>query len=190
MKVLSSKLSAFLQNSSSDNSATPTARNPTRQSGQALIEVALVLPILLILTLGVIEIGRFAYISILVGNAARAGADYGAQSNLQSADSTGIQNAAYYDFAGTASSTTTKTNGQVYTNLTVTSSTSCGCDSGGSVVSAGCNATTNPTAGSCVTGNWIVVVNVTASGSFTPLFRYPGLPNPFVISRTASIPVA
>jgi Flp pilus assembly protein TadG len=160
------------------------------QYGQALIELALVLPILLALTLGGIEMGRYAYIGILIGNAARAGAAYGAQSNAQSVDTTGIKQAAQYDFAGTTSSTTIKTNGQLYTKLTVTSAVACGCDSGGTITTAGCTTATNPTAGTCATGRWVVNLSVTASGSFNSLFSYPGVPNPFVVSRTATIPVA
>ena len=42
--------------------------------------------------------GRYAYISILVGNAARAGAGYGAQSLAQSVDTAGITTAVDNDF--------------------------------------------------------------------------------------------
>jgi Flp pilus assembly protein TadG len=160
-----------------------------KQSGQALIELAVVVPMLLLLALGVIEIGRYAYIAILIGNAARAGAAYGAQSNAQSADTTGITKAADYDFAGATSGSTT-TNGLTAGSLTVTSSFSCGCESVGTITSAACTAPTNPTAGSCATGNWVVYVSVTASGSFRGLFNYPGIPNPMVISRTAILPVS
>ena len=59
-------------------------------SGQTLIEVALLLPLLLLLLVGTIEIGRFAYYAILVANSARAGAQYGSQSLVTSADTTGI----------------------------------------------------------------------------------------------------
>jgi len=141
---------------------------------------------LLLLLLGVIEIGRYAYIAILIGNAAHAGAFYGAQSHLQSIDTPGIAKAADYDFAGSG---TTGTNGQAVGTLTITSNVSCGCDSGGTTTSAGCTTTTNPTAGSCTTGNWVVVVNVTASGTFNALFNYPGIPSSIALSRTASLPV-
>src|SRR6516164_9785478 len=100
-----------------------------RQSGQSLLEVALMLPFLLLLLLGVIEIGRYVYIGILVGNAARAGAAYGVQSNAQSVDTVGIQNAAINDFVS---------NGQPGSSLTVTSVVTCGCDSSGTVTTAGC----------------------------------------------------
>jgi Flp pilus assembly protein TadG len=164
-----------------------------RQSGQALVEMAFVLPVLLLLSLGVIEIGRYAYIAILVGNAARAGAAYGAQNNASSTDTTGISNAALYDFAG-ATSGSTKNNGLTSTNLTVTSVIACGCDSAGTITAYGCNSNTTPNAGNCSalgspTGNWVIVLSVTASGSYNGLFNYPGIPNPLAISRTASMRV-
>src|SRR5216683_157093 len=90
-------------------------------SGQSLLEVALLTPMLLALLLGVIEMGRYAYISILVGNAARAGAAYGAQNLVLSIDTSGIQTAANNDF---------QNNGQDTSTLMVNSSTSCGCDTG------------------------------------------------------------
>lgn len=171
------------------NFTAPMKRKMYPHSGQALIEFALLLPIVLTLALGIIEAGRYAYIGILIGNAARAGAAYGAQSKSQSVDTTGIQSAAQYDFAG-ATSGTTKTNGQLVSKLTVTSSVACGCDSTGTITAAGCTTASNPTAGKCVSGRWVVVLSVTASGSFNGLFNYPGVPNPFVVSRTASLPVA
>ncbi len=160
-----------------------------KQSGQALIELAFVLPVLMLLALGVIEVGRYSYIAILIGNAARAGAAYGAQSNAQSADTNGIAHAADYDFAG-ATSGSTANNGQTVSKLTVTSSVACGCDSAGVITAFGCTTATNPNAGSCTTGNWVVVVSVTASGTFNALFSYPGIPSPITISRTASMRVA
>lgn len=44
------------------------------QKGQALIELALVLPILLLLLSGIVEMGRMGYAYISVNNAARVGA--------------------------------------------------------------------------------------------------------------------
>jgi Flp pilus assembly protein TadG len=150
--------------------------------------MAFVLPLLLVLALGVIEVGRYAYIAILVGNAARAGAGYGAQTKQQSNDATGIQNAAQYDFAG---STSTPTNGLAASTLTVTSTTSCGCDSAGSITSYGCTvAAGNANPGVCPAGSrWMVFVSVTANGTFNSLFNYPGIPGSIAISRTASLPV-
>jgi Flp pilus assembly protein TadG len=142
------------------------------QSGQSVVEFALILPVLLLLSLGVIEVGRFAYISILVANAARAGAAYGAQSLTRSADTAGISTAAKNDFLS---------NGQ--TSLTVTSAPTCGCDSNGTTTSAAC---TGVSAGSCPGGgHWVVLVRVTAGGTYNSLFNYPGIPRNMTLSNTA-----
>jgi Flp pilus assembly protein TadG len=185
MKALKSKTCKISTNISHAGSS------KARQSGQALIEMAFVIPLLLLLALGVIEVGRYAYIAILVGNAARAGADYGAQSNAQSVDTTGIQNAVYYDFAG-ATSGSTHSNGQTVSAISVpTSTVSCGCDNNGAITSASCDSKTNPSAGTCTGGgNWVVFVSVTVTGTFNSLFNYPGIPASIMISRTATIPVA
>ena len=150
------------------------------QSGQSLVEVALLTPILLALLVGGIEFGRYAYLSILVGNAARAGAAYGAQSLPQSVDTADIQTAADNDF---------QNNGQNINSLTVTSTTSCGCDNGGTLTSATCSVTANTSAGTCAAGHWVVMVQVTASGTFNSLFSYPGIPKSISVSRTATLRV-
>jgi Flp pilus assembly protein TadG len=144
-----------------------------RQSGQSLVEVAIMLPFLLVLALGVIEMGRFMFIGILVGNAARAGAAYGTESLIASVDTTGITTAARNDFAS---------NGQNTANLNVNSSVSCGCDSGGTITTAACTGTG---AGICASGVWAVTVTVTASGTFNSLFTYPGIPTSITVSRDA-----
>lgn len=149
------------------------------QSGQSLVELALLAPLLLLLLLGVVEMGRYAYLSIILGNAAESGALYGAQSLADSADTTGIQNAAQNDFS----------DGQSLAGLTVTSSPTCGCDSGGTTTSAGCNQPANPTPGTCATGHWVVMVNVTATATFNSLTKYPGIPHSLTVTRTVSMRV-
>ncbi len=151
------------------------------QSGQTLLEVALLTPLLLAMVLGVIDMGRYAYIAILVGNAARAGAAYGAQGLPQSVDTTGIAAAADNDF---------QNNGENVSTLAVSSSTSCGCDSGGTITAAGCTTSANVNAGKCATGHWVVMVSVTASGTYSALFDWPGIPKSIAISRTATLRVA
>jgi Flp pilus assembly protein TadG len=164
---------------------TLTMRSHKRQRGQALVELAFLLPALLLLLIGVIEIGRYAYIAILVGNAARAGTAYGAQSLPQSVDTTGITAAAVADFTN---------NGQNPAKLQVPAAnqvTTCGCDSSGSVVTAICDPKINSSAGTCTGGaHWIVTLSVTAQGTFNSLFSYPGIPASLTISRTSSMRVA
>ncbi|MHB8126910.1 MAG: TadE/TadG family type IV pilus assembly protein [Desulfitobacteriaceae bacterium] len=45
-----------------------------KENGQALVEMALVLPIIILLLFGSIEIGRISYVYITINNAARVGA--------------------------------------------------------------------------------------------------------------------
>ncbi len=52
-------------------------RRHNSQAGNAILELALVLPFLLFLVMGTAFFGRVFYTSILVNNAARAGASYG-----------------------------------------------------------------------------------------------------------------
>ena len=148
------------------------------QSGQSLLEIALLLPFLLLLTIGIIEVGRYAYISVLVGNAARAGAAYGAQGLAQSVDTAGITAAATNDF---------QSNGYSGLQLTPAPSDTCQCDSLGTLTSpVSC---TGSSAGTCASGHWIVTLNVTASGTFNSMFQYPGIPRSITLSSSAKMRV-
>ena len=149
-------------------------------SGQSLIEVSLLLPALLVLLMGTVDLGRYGYIGILVGNAAHAGAVYGAQGLVFAANTAGIQTAAQNDYQNNGQSTT----------LTVSSSNSCGCDNGGTITTAGCSTVVNPSAGTCAAGHWVVMVSVTASGTYNTLFAYPGISSTLTISRTSTLRVA
>jgi Flp pilus assembly protein TadG len=165
------------------------------QSGQSLLELALVTPLLLAMVLGAIEIGRYAFLSILVADAAHAGALYGAQNNGTAADTTGITKAADNDY---------QNNGQSVSTLTVTSWQSCGCDSGGTYTeianskspnnSAACTTTyVDPTTACGTTGaeqsEWTVVVYVEATATYQALFNYPWIPKSITITRTVEMRV-
>ena len=49
-----------------------------RRQGAVLVEFGIVLPLLLLIILGCIDFGRFAYLHIAVTNAARSGAEFAA----------------------------------------------------------------------------------------------------------------
>jgi Flp pilus assembly protein TadG len=128
------------------------------ESGQSLLEVALLTPLLLLLLVGVIELGRFAYFGILVGNAARAGVAYGAQNAQDADDPTGldIPAAVCNDFQQ-----------QSTCGLSVSKAYLCQCDNGGTIgASINCTTTTCP-----VGQREVVALQVTAAGTFTPLFN-------------------
>lgn len=138
------------------------------ERGQSLLEVAFVVPVLLLLMVGLIEIGRFAYYSILVSNAAHAGAQYGAQNLIASGDTNGIRQAA-------------KNDGQVPgITMTVTPVQLCGCTS---TALGGC-----PSGGGCT--NPLVYVQVTASETVNSMFRYPGIPRNIALSSTVTMRVS
>jgi hypothetical protein len=141
-------------------------RTRSSRSGQTVVELALLLPLLLVLCVGVIEIGRYAYFDILIANAARAGAQYGAQSLIQAADQGGIQAAAQSDGLH---------------GMTVTSMQQCGCP--------GATPGACPNTGPCVQQ---VYVQVTASDSYDSLFGFTWLPipNPINLSSTVTMRVS
>lgn len=179
-------------------SRTQNASRGLRQSGQALLEMALVTPLLLALALGVIELGRYAYVAILVGNAAHAGAAYGAQSLVDSVDTAGITQAACNDFQGNgfpqAACESGLPNSGQDNILNVSSSATCGCDNGGSTpVQTNCSGSAiGSSISSCSTGggHWVVMVSVETSGTFQSLFKYPGIPRSITVDRTATMRVA
>ncbi len=65
-----------------------------RERGQSLVELALVLPLLMLVILGAIDFGRVFYASMTVAGAARNGAQYASENPT---DTTGIQSAALDD---------------------------------------------------------------------------------------------
>jgi len=65
--------------------------------GQAVIELAIAMPLLILLFLGGVEFGRLCYVGIEVTNAAQAGAAYGAQNHALASDVPGIRTVAVQD---------------------------------------------------------------------------------------------
>jgi Flp pilus assembly protein TadG len=138
------------------------------EGGQSLLEFAVLAPVILLLLVGAIEIGRLAYLSILVNNAAHAGVQYGAQNLATAADNSGMQNAALND-------------GQNIAGLTASASHYCTCADGSS---SSCQAT------DCAGSHRLVYVQVNTTGQFQSLFAYPGLPASYTVSGQAVMRVA
>ena len=135
-----------------------------RDSGQSILELALVAPLLIVILVGAAEFGRLAYAAVEVSNAASAGARYGAQNGATASDTTGISNAAAND-AGNL------------TGLSTTSSISCICSDG---TAASC--TDNS---ACPTSNIEESVTVNTTASFDPLIHLPGFPKTFTLTGQA-----
>ena len=163
-------------------SPAPAARRRRFEGGQSMIEFALMLPFLMLLSIGIVEIGRAAYVSICVTNAATAGAEYGSQS-VGVVSVTGMQNAAANDVGNNAIGGT----------MSATPTWGCYCDTGAGTsckyVSGGldCNGSNNASCscGTIVTtctsgvGQIVECVQVDTHVDFTPLFHWPGLPTSY-----------
>jgi Flp pilus assembly protein TadG len=146
-------------------------RNAIRDDrGQAFVELALVLPIFILLLVGAAEVGRIAFAAIEVSNAARAGVSYGAQNHATASDSSGIQTAAIQD-------------GPDLTDLQAVATQACTCSSGSAITCA--NAGTN-----CLAPNRIIeYVQVQTSAVVGTVFKFPGIPSSITLRGYAMMRV-
>jgi Flp pilus assembly protein TadG len=126
----------------------------TCDSGSALAEIAIVLPLLVLLLIGLMEVGRYGNYTIVAGNAARSGVQYGAQNLETAADITGMQTRALSD-------------GQNLSGLTATASNYCECADG---------STSTCLATDCPTSHRIVYVQVLTSATIPSLTNFAYLP--------------
>lgn len=136
-------------------------------NGQSLVELAMAIPVLLLLLLAAADVGRVFYLSIAVNNAARAGAQYGSQSVITAADSNGMVQAA-------------NTDGSNVANLTVTA-TQCTCESSSSVSSC--------PASYCTNDAQATFVQIQTQAPFHTILNYPGIPSSVTLSGNAIMQV-
>ena len=136
------------------------------EEGSSLVELALTMPILLLLVLGAAEFGWVAYAAIEVANAARAGVSYGCQTSATAGDIAGIQNTAAADAPDITLGTTTVT-------------TSCIC-SNGNAAAGGCG---SPTA--CPGSEIETILTVQTQATVIPLIRVPGIPTSLTLHGQA-----
>jgi Flp pilus assembly protein TadG len=151
-------------------------RGKIAEAGQALLEFALLLPVLCLLGVGVVELGRAAFITIVVTNAATAGVEYGSQNGTTASDINGMQTAATND----------STNNVIGGTMSATASFGCYCDTGSGVsctyVAGGQNSSScGNILSTCSSGNDQIVecVQVVTQDNYSPLFHYPGLPTSY-----------
>ena len=149
------------------HSARRTCRSSIRDTvGQAFVELALVLPIFFLLLVGAAELGRLAYASIEVSNAARAGVAYAAQNHITASDTAGIQLATTQDAPN-------------LTGVSATATPSCSCSDGTVITCANAGTT-------CLSPARIIeYVQVNTSASVNTAFHYPGIPNTLTLHGQA-----
>jgi len=138
-------------------------------AGQSLVEFVLIVPLLVILLVGAIEIGRLAYYAIAVTNASRAAVQFGAQNYATAGNTTGIKQAAVDDFGSPMLSPDNVTKSFFYT---WEDGTPADCDN------IDCNATGN---------RFIPYLKVTTQLQLMSLIGFPGLPASFVLNGEADM---
>jgi Flp pilus assembly protein TadG len=142
--------------------------------GQALIETALSLTILILLTVGAVEFGGMAVSAIAVGNAAKAAAQYAAQSPGTASNLTAMQTAAQNEYYSPSALT--------LVSPTTTSGYACTCADTGASTSCTINSITSP---ACPGSYMEVTITVTTQVTYTPIIHIPGLPNSFQLQGMA-----
>jgi Flp pilus assembly protein TadG len=128
-----------------------------------MLEMAAVLPVLVVLLLAATDFARLYYTNIEVANAARAGAQYGSQSLITAADSKGMKTAAQDDAS----------------NLTGLSASASQCT---------CMASTNVTACPatyCASNPQATFVEVDTSTTFNTIVKYPVIPSTVTLAGKA-----
>src|SRR5947209_7540032 len=129
-----------------------------RARGQALVELALILPLLLLLTAGLVELGRVFLALGVVEAGAYRGATYAAFSRAHAFDATAIRAAAVSDWGFPLSS-----------------------------ANPAVNAAVTPEGFSRTDGLSYDTVSVTVAYSYTPLLSWPGVPAIATLSRTVAM---
>lgn len=150
------------------------------QRGMALVEFAIVVPVLIMVLIGLIEYGRYTYFTIEIANAAHAGAVYGSQSSVTGDNFTSMKNAAIADGQNTIVPLTVSN---------VTAQYVCACWNGTTQTPSPATAANCGT--NCTTAGYrpVTYAQVTVTGTMSPLFNYrnAGIPASWTVTRTATI---
>lgn len=135
-----------------------------RRDGASLPELALILPILVLVLVILTDLGRAYYYAISISSAAHAAAMYGVQNPT---DVSGMESAA-------------SSSAPDITTLNTSASYGCECFDGSSAV-ASCS-----TVPSC-SNNFVYYVAINTTATFKPIVPYPGLPQSFMLQANARL---
>jgi Flp pilus assembly protein TadG len=141
------------------------------RSGQSAVELALMFPVVALFLVIAADFGRLFYTNVGLRGAARAGAQYGSQSVVTAADSSGMIAAAQQD-------------GSTIAGLSATAN-QCTCESGSSVTACA----TSYSSTYCTNNPQATYVIVKAQASFHTLVTYPGVPSTLTLSGQAVMQV-
>jgi Flp pilus assembly protein TadG len=157
-------------------------RTAGSDSGNALVELAVALPMLVLLMVGTIDFARVFYLAIELTNAARAGAMYGAANPGNSGNTATMQ---------TTAANAVNITLDPLTDVAAARTCQCATDSG--VFSATVttpNDCASPPTTSCPAKHLVVTVTVTTTKTFTTIMSgFPGIPNSIALTRAATLRV-
>jgi hypothetical protein len=149
------------------------------ERGTQMVELAVLLPFLVLVLLGATDFARASYYAITITNAARSGAQYAAHNAASAINTAGIVAAAELEAQNLPIRVE---DGENIGSITVTSSIFCKCPGGTAPVSC--------TVGACGgSAAKELYTSVTASRTFATLFDYPGIPSEIDLSRNATMRV-
>jgi Flp pilus assembly protein TadG len=158
------------------------------ERGVSTVEVALMLPFLLLLLTGVVDFAQMVHLAIEVSNAARAGAQYGYQNSATQADAPGMIAAAEDDAAdvstwgaNTASYGCMCSDGTEQIQMASASSGS----SSGSTSGSSSLCSTPPSSCTSKGTQLINYVEVQTQATYTPLFPWPAVPSSITLNGKA-----
>jgi Flp pilus assembly protein TadG len=138
--------------------------------GSALIELALLFPVIMLILFGTMDFARVVYAGIAIASAARAGVQYGSLDAGHVGKTTEMSNAAIADAASQGLGT-----------VNASSRVFCGC-------------TANFTEVNCSTDTCSLAapngyVETTVTYTYSTIVPYPGIPNNIVLNRVARMRV-
>jgi Flp pilus assembly protein TadG len=153
-------------------------RTRRSQTGAALVELVVALPVLVLMLVGTADFARALYMSVEMTNAARAGAQYGAHKLALSSNTAGMQ--------ATALAAAPNISGMI---ATATRECQCASDAGiftALTPSTDCN--TAP-ATSCPGRHRVMTVTVITTATFTTIAGNVGILRTLPLTRTATLRV-
>jgi Flp pilus assembly protein TadG len=153
--------------------------------GAALVELALIAPLLVLMMLGALELGRIAHYAVEVQNAARAGASYGAV-NVDNASSPNVSQAAQND-APDLSMTVTQGFACVCETLDTSTNTPSFNPSSGTISCTSTTITSCNAQSSTSTQSVISYVTVSTQATVNPVFQVRGLPGSYTLNGYSSL---
>jgi Flp pilus assembly protein TadG len=131
----------------------------------AMVEFALIAPLLLLLVAGAVDYSMLMRSAIAVGDAARAGAEFGSLNTTNASNTAGMQS--------TALNAAPDING-----ISASAAKVCKCSSGSTVNCGG---------GTCPSGPVRTYVQVTVKTTINPIFSYPSLGFTGAVIATATM---